>query len=148
MLLKNQDYKERIQNYLKKQFFMHHLDFDLNVIEPGCTEGILEVKPFHFQQFGRVHGGVIATVADCTAGFAAYTLVGEADHVVTGEIKVSYFAPGFGPQLRVVGKVIKAGRKIHFCESEVFNIDEQGNQKLIAKASTSMIVISEQETKS
>ncbi len=119
---------------------MKHVGFHLDVIEKGRTEGTLEVKEIHHQQKGLVHGGVIATLADVVAGFAAYSMVPEDHHVVTGEIKISYLNPGLGEKLHAVGWVLKPGRKVQFCEAEVYDIRENG-RVLIAKATTSMIVI-------
>ena len=103
-------------------------------------EGELEVDPIHFQQDGFVHGGVIATIADIVAGFSAVSLVAEDQKVVTGEIKVSYFARGKGEKLKAIGRVVKPGKRLNFCEAEVFSISN-GEEKLIAKATTSMITI-------
>ena len=136
----NPRYKERIEAMLKKQHFMHHIGFNMTHIEPGRTEGLLDVREIHQQQNGFAHGGLVATLADVVAGFAAFTLVPENFKVVTAEIKISYFHPGLGDQLQAIGYVIKSGHKINFCESEVWSI--KGNdRKLIAKASTSMATI-------
>jgi uncharacterized protein (TIGR00369 family) len=112
----------------------------LNVIEAGTTEGWLDLKQEHQQQTGLVHGGVTATVADIVAGFAAYTLVPEDQHVVTGEIKISYFAKGKGQKLHAIGRVLKQGRSLNFCEAEVWCIDGD-KRTLIAKATTTMATI-------
>ncbi len=135
------DYKHRVSAFLERQYFMKHIGFDLNIIEKGRTEGILEVQQIHHQQKGLVHGGVIATLADITAGFAAYTMVPHDHHVVTGEIKVSYLNPGVGKKLRSVGWVLKSGKKLQFCESEVYDVRDE-NEVLIAKATTTMVVLS------
>lgn len=140
------DFKSRVEKFLERQYFMKHIGFDLNVVEEGRTEGWLDIEQKHHQQKGFVHGGVIATVADIVAGFAAYTKVPEDHHVVTGELKVSYFNPGIGDRLHAIGYVVKSGRKINFCEAEVwcYNGDEK---KLIAKATTSMITIFPEDVK-
>ncbi|WP_017731805.1 PaaI family thioesterase [Nafulsella turpanensis] len=141
----NKDYKERVKKFLKGQHFMHLIGFDLSVIEEGRTEGWLEIEQQHKQQKGFVHGGLVATLADITAGFAAYTLVPEDQHVVTAEIKVSYFRPAVGVKLHVVGSVLKQGRKINFCEAEVWDVsyDSKGQEvrHLAAKATTSMATV-------
>ena len=137
---KNINYKERIERHLTKQNFMHHIDFSLHKIEPGYTEGEMKLKPIHHQQDGFAHGGVVASIADIVAGFAAYTLVGIDRHVVTGEIKISYFAKGDGDTLRAKGIVIKPGKRVIFCEAEVYSV-KGTSETLIAKASTSMIII-------
>lgn len=119
---------------------MKLVGFELQVIEAGRTEGWLELRRDHQQQTGLVHGGVTATIADIVAGFAAYTTVPEDHHVVTGEIKISYFSPGRGDKLQAIGYVVKQGRKLNFCEAEVWCYN--GEEKtLIAKATTTMATI-------
>jgi uncharacterized protein (TIGR00369 family) len=136
----NPDFKSRIERYLERQYFMKLVGFELNVIEAGRTEGWLVLRQEHQQQTGLVHGGVTATVADIVAGFAAYTLVPEDQHVVTGEIKISYFAKGKGQKLHAIGRVLKQGRRLNFCEAEVWCIDGE-KRTLIAKATTTMATI-------
>ncbi len=136
----NPHYKVRIEKFLERQRFMKLVGFELNVIEEGRTEGWLELKEEHQQQAGLVHGGVTATVADIVAGFSAYTVVGEDQHVVTGEIKVSYFAPGKGDRLHAKGWVVKQGRKMNFCEAEVWCLKGE-KRTLIAKATTTMVTL-------
>jgi uncharacterized protein (TIGR00369 family) len=137
---KNINFKERVERHLAKQNFMHHIDFSVNRIEAGYTEGEMKLKSIHYQQDGFAHGGIIATIADIVAGFAAYTLVGEDQHVVTGEIKISFFTKGEGDILRALGRVVKPGKRVNFCEAEVYSVNGS-SETLIAKASTSMIII-------
>jgi uncharacterized protein (TIGR00369 family) len=102
---------------------------------------VIDLSIEHQQQMGLVHGGVTATIADVAAGFAGFTLVGPDEHTVTAEIKISYFRKGRGSRLRAVGTVIKPGNAMHFCEAVVFCVDDDGNETLIAKATTTMAVI-------
>lgn len=119
---------------------MHHIKFTVDKIGEGTTSGWLVIDEIHKQQKGLVHGGVIATVADIVAGFSAYTLVAEEDHVVTGEIKISYLRPAKGDKLYARGWVIRQGKRINFCEAEVWT-ETAGVKEIVAKASTSMITI-------
>ena len=91
----NPDYELRIKKFLENQHFMKLVGFQVDVIEPGRIEGWINIGAEHLQQTGLVHGGLITTIADIVAGLAAYTAVPANYHVVTGEIKVSFFmAPG------------------------------------------------------
>lgn len=137
---KNPKFKERIKGQLEKQNFMHLIGIKVNAINAGEVQAFLEVAPKHFQHSGFLHGGVVSSIADIVAGFAACTLVAEDENVVTGEIKISYFAKGRGSTLKAVGKVIKPGRRVSFCEAEIY-ILENDSERMIAKASTSMITI-------
>ena len=140
----NPAFESRIRQYLDRQHFMKHIQFELSVIEEGKTEGWLDLQQIHKQQKGLVHGGVTATLADITAGFAAYTLVPEDYHVVTGELKISYLNPGIGSQLHAIGWVLKQGKKMNFCEAEVWAV-EGDSRTLIAKASATMVTITPED---
>ena len=143
--LTQEDFKVRVAKFLERQEFMKHIGFELSVVEAGRTEGWLDIKKIHKQQKGLVHGGVTATLADIVAGFAAYTTVPADCHVVTAEIKISYFKAGVGEKLHAIGTVIKRGRKLNFCEAEIWSVS--GSQRdLIAKASTTMAVITPLDT--
>lgn len=136
----NAEFKSRVAGKIKGNAFMHHLGLEITRIEPGLVEGILEVKPHHLQQFGRLHGGVVTALADISAGFAVYTLAPADLDVVTGEIKISYLRPGLGTQIKAVGTVLKPGKSVSFAESEIYSI-QNGEEILIAKATTTMILI-------
>jgi uncharacterized protein (TIGR00369 family) len=138
--VRNSAYKSRVEKYLERQHFMKHVGITLDVIEPGKTEASLKVLEIHKQQKGLLHGGVIATLADIVAGFAAYTLVPEDYNVVTGEIKISYLRPGTSDQIYAKGWVLKSGSKLNFCEAEVWQHTDGGDE-LLAKASASMITL-------
>lgn len=129
----------RIRRKLARQHFMHLIGADLTRIEPGRIEVELTLGQQHQQQKGFVHGGLTATMADLAAGFAAVTLVPDDTGVVTVELKTSYLHPGIGQKLRAVGWVLKAGRRLHFCEAEVWCDD-----LLIAKATATMAVVEPQ----
>ena len=130
------DLEARIRRKLTRQHFMHLLGADLTLITPGRVEAELVLAQAHEQQRGFVHGGVTATLADLVAGFAAVTLLPDDHGLVTADLRVSYLHPGQGQRLRAVGWVLKAGRRLHFCEAEVWCDD-----LLIAKASATMAVV-------
>ncbi|MBN9399751.1 MAG: PaaI family thioesterase ['Candidatus Kapabacteria' thiocyanatum] len=137
----NPDFRETILAHLECQEFMKHINCRLTVIEPGYVEAEIDLDVIHRQQIGLVHGGVTATIADVAAGFAGFTLVGPDQHTVTAELKISYFAKGRGRRLRAVGRVVKPGRSLHFCEADVYCHDDDDRAVLIARATTTMAVI-------
>jgi uncharacterized protein (TIGR00369 family) len=130
------DLEIRIRRKLERQHFMHLIGADLSSIAPGRITVGLPLGQQHQQQRGFAHGGLVATLADLAAGFAAVTLVPDDYGVVTAELKISYLHPGVGQQLKAIGWVLKAGRRLHFCEAEVWC-----DELLIAKASATMAVI-------
>ena len=130
------DLEIRIRRKLERQHFMHLVGADLTVITPGRVEAELKLQQQHQQQRGFAHGGLVATMADLVAGFAAVTLIPDAYGLVTADLRVSYLHPGVGQRLRAIGWVLKAGRRLHFCEAEVWC-----DELLIAKASATMAVV-------
>lgn len=143
----NPDFKNTINEKLERQFFMQHLGFKMTKIEVGLIEGELELQSYHKQHKGFVHGGVIATLADIVAGFAAVSLVPADHHVVTVELKTSYLNPGIGDKLFAKGWVLKQGRKLNFCEAEVYASAAGSEPQLIAKASATMATLTPEDIK-
>jgi uncharacterized protein (TIGR00369 family) len=105
----------------------------------------LNIKPHHMQHTGFTHGGVTATMCDVTTGIAAYTAIfgngNTAKNVVTVDLKVSYVNPSVSQKIRSTGKVNKAGQNLIFCECQVFDVFDDGSEKLIATAVSIMSVI-------
>ena len=130
------DLETRIRRKLERQHFMHLIGANLTVVTPGRVEAELALQQQHQQQRGFAHGGLVATMADLVAGFSAVTLIPDNYGLVTADLRVSYLHPGVGQRLRAIGWVLKAGRRLHFCEAEVWC-----DELLIAKASATMAVI-------
>lgn len=130
------DLETRIRRKLLRQHFMHLIGADLTQIRPGRVEAALVLGQQHQQQRGFAHGGLVATMADLAAGFAGVTLLPDDYGLVTADLKISYLNPGVGAKIRAVGWVLKAGRRLHFCEAEVWC-----DEVLIAKASATMAVL-------
>ena len=137
---KNPLYKETIIKKLEKQFFMNHIGFDLNKIEPGMVQGNLMIQEKHLQQNGFLHGGVTSTVADLVMGFAAYTLVSENEGTVTSDLKIAYLRPGIGEKIVAEGYVIKQGNLLYYCEANIYCIKGE-EQTLIARGYSTMCAI-------
>jgi uncharacterized protein (TIGR00369 family) len=68
------------------------LAFSLPEPDQTTCETTLNIEDRHLQQHGFVHAGVIATIADHTAGGAARTASGERD-VITIEFKINFLRP-------------------------------------------------------
>lgn len=130
-------------DFLKKNYltFTKEIGFELLNIEKNFSEGRLFIEDRHRQLQGFVHGGVIATLADIASGLAAYTLLEENSAPMTAEIKVSYFNPASEGYLYAKGTVLKSGKKLIFCETEIRNIRNNGEEVFVAKASATMATV-------
>jgi uncharacterized protein (TIGR00369 family) len=75
----------------------------------------------------------LSPLADTVVGFAAVSLVPKNQHVVTAELKASYFRPGVGDKLLAKGYMLEKGRKLNFCKAELYVVQGDNEPLLIAK---------------
>lgn len=139
-LLNDPKIAERIKQKIMSNRFSDYIGLQYTSIAEGVVEAMIPMQDNLRQQNDFLHGGVTATLCDIVAGFAAYTLLPITEQVVTAEIKISYYHPAVGDVFYAKGWVEKSGKKLHFCESEVY-ILHNGIRKVVAKATASMIVI-------
>ena len=129
-----------LKELFRRAPFIADLGMELESLGAGECITSLTVEPRHLQQNGFVHAGVLAAMADHSAGAAAFTLVGKGSYVLTAEFKLSLLRAARGERLRCQSKVLKAGRRFSFAESEIY-CDSLGEKQLVAKASATMVVV-------
>lgn len=108
--------------------------------DDGKFEAELIIRPQHLQQDGIVHAGVLATMADHTGGYAAFTVVEEDISILTVEFKINLLKPAAGERLICRSQVISQGRRIVVSESEISSVN-QGIEKRVAKAMVTMVPV-------
>ncbi len=136
----NKETESQIRENFKRQGFLLHAGAFLGQVLPGVVEIKLPYSENVDQQHGYFHGGVIATIADSASGAAAQTLVEQGASVLTTEFKINFVAPAIGDQLIARGRVIKPGRTLTVCQSDVF-ADNGSEEKLVATALLTMICV-------
>jgi len=118
-------------------------------IERGRFVARVAIEKHHLQQDGYVHAGVIATLADHTAGYASYTLVPEDRRILTVEYKINFLAPAAGSYLECRAEVIKSGRHLIIAESSVYaGGDGHERESLVAKALLTMAAVPREKVRS
>lgn len=140
----NNTHIAKLNELFQRAPFIADLGMDLESLGSGACITSLKIEPRHLQQNGFVHAGVLAAMADHSAGAAAFTLVGEGSYVLTAEFKVSLLRAARGERLRCQSKVLKPGRRFSFVESEVY-CETSGEESLVAKASATMVVVNESD---
>ncbi len=131
--------KERLAGRTESNPYVNHLGIEFLHISEGVVEARMPLKDEQKQYSGVSHGGVLAALADTIAGYAAYTMTPLENDVLTAEMKISFLRAAWGKELRAKGYVIKPGRRVHFCECEIFCDD-----KMVAKASGTFCVVQPQ----
>ena len=119
------------------QGFSEHLGLAPVRLVEGEFLTRVQVGPQHLQQDGYVHAGVLSTLADHTAGYAAYSVVEPGRRILTIEFKINFLAPADAEVVECRGVVLKRGRQVVVTEAEVFAL-RGGSRTLCAKALLSM----------
>ncbi len=112
---------ERVQASFARQGMMLHLGARLLRVEPGLCELALPYSDKVTQQQGGFHGGAIGALADIAGGYAALTVCPEGSEVTTVEYKINFLNAFQGGELRAIGRVVKAGRRIIVTTAEVLH---------------------------
>jgi uncharacterized protein (TIGR00369 family) len=120
--------------------FIKYCQFEAQIIRRGYFQSRVEIQEYHRQQDGFIHAGVMATMADHTAGYAAFTTVPEEFQILTIEFKINFLKPAYGSALVCRSKVIREGQQIIIAESEVFDRRE-GEEVAVAKALVTLMAV-------
>ncbi|MES2702867.1 MAG: PaaI family thioesterase [Bacteroidota bacterium] len=132
------NYASRIAESFRKQEFMEYINATLYKTEPGFCEIHIPYNNRLTQQDRFFHAGVIGTIADNAAGYAAYSLMDARSSVLTVEFKLNLLAPANGELLIGRANVLKYGRTLTVCRSDVY-IVKDGIEKLCAAAQVTLI---------
>jgi len=115
-------------------------------IAPGKMVTRVRLTKDLFQQDGFAHAGLLATISDHTAGYAAYTLTPKTRRILTVEYKINYLKPASGDFLECRARVIKPGKQIMVCEAEVFSVKGR-DRVLCAKSLLTMASVPGEKVK-
>ncbi|MGI9373995.1 MAG: PaaI family thioesterase [Hyphomicrobiales bacterium] len=137
---RNPDFEALVRRSFEKQRFMAYLEASLSRIVPGEVDIVLPSRDELSQQHGYFHAGATVSIADSAAGYAALTLFKPGCGVLTTEFKVNLLAPAQGEKLVARGKVLKPGRTLTICQSDVVAIDD-GQESHVATALLTMMQI-------
>ncbi|WP_024770294.1 PaaI family thioesterase [Aquimarina macrocephali] len=135
---KSATYKKKVKESFERQQFMKLINAQLIDVQPGYCEIHVPYHSSLTQQHGFFHAGIISTIADNAAGYAGFSLMEENSSVLTVEFKINLMAPGDGELLIGKSSVLKNGRTLTICKSEIFII-KNGNEKLCAAAQLTLI---------
>jgi len=130
-------------SFLAKDFsrgFIKYCEFTAEKAEKGYFQSHVKIKDHHRQQDGFIHAGVMATMADHTAGYAAFTTVAEEYQILTIEFKINFLRPAYGDALVCHSRVIREGNRVIIAESEIYDHREDG-EVAVAKALVTLMAV-------
>jgi len=137
----NPRFVEEITRSFAKQSIMGLIGAKLALVEPGVVEVVVPYRSDLSQQHGYLHAGVVATLADSAAGYAAYSLMPAGSEVLSIEFKVNLLRPAQGRSFLAHAEVIKPGRTLTVVRADVFAIADSGERALVATMLGTMICL-------
>jgi uncharacterized protein (TIGR00369 family) len=126
---------------LKKRFsavpFISNLKMRLGTVGAGRARVSIDFVRRLGQVHGFMHGGVLASLADTAATYAANTLLFPERDALTVELKINYLAPLTTKKAQAEAVILHSGRKTSIAEVKVFD----SNKKLCAVALITNLIL-------
>jgi len=137
----NPRFAEDIRQSFATQSIMSLIGAKLELVEPGLVEISIAYRKELTQQHGYLHAGVVTTIADSAAGYAAYSLMPAGSEVLSVEFKLNLLRPAKGVAFVARAEVIKPGKTLTVVRAGVFGISETGARELVATMQGTMFCI-------
>ena len=141
----NPSFADDVKRSFARQPIMNLIGAALSLVEPGVVEITLPYRADLAQQDGYVHAGIVTTIADSAAGYAAFSLMPTGSRVLSVEFKVNLLRPAQGVSFVARGEVIKPGKTLTVVRADVSGIDENGERELIATMLSTMFCLRSRE---
>lgn len=138
---KDPNFAGRVARSFANQGIMRHIGARLRLVEAGYCEIELKYSDDVCQQHGFFHGGAIGTIADSAGGYAAFSLMGADDGVLTVEYKLNLMAPADGELLIARGQVLRPGRTLTVTRAEVVVVKDGHEKPCAAMQQTMMRIV-------
>jgi len=121
---KNPDFDRVVRDSFSRQPFMAFVGAKIEDLTPGICTLTMARREELTQQHGFFHGGMVGSLLDSAAGYAAFSLYPENSTVLTVDMKVNFLNPANGTSLRATASVINVGDKIYHLKGDVYSISE------------------------
>jgi uncharacterized protein (TIGR00369 family) len=128
---RNPSFAEEVSKSFAAQSIMQLLGAQLSRVEPGLVEISLPYRKDLTQQDGYLHAGIVTTIADSAAGYAAFSLMPAGSGVLSVEFKVNLLRPASGETFLARAEVIKPGKTLTVVRADVFGVTG-GERVLVA----------------
>lgn len=119
---RNPSFAEEVRKSFAAQSIMQLIGAELSRVEPGVVEISLPYRKDLTQQDGYLHAGIITTIADSAAGYAAFSLMSAGSRVLSVEFKVNLLRPAKEEEFLSRAEVIKPGQTLTVVRADVFGL--------------------------
>lgn len=102
----------------------------------GKARCSIKLEPHHLNTGGRVHGGVLTSLADTAAGVAVRSIRPADKLSATTDLSIAFIRPPQGDSLEAVAEVIHAGKQLMRTEIAIYSA-----ARLVAKTTATFMLI-------
>lgn len=134
------NFESRVRASFDKQRFMSTIGARLVRVAPGEVDVEVSTRDDLVQQHGFLHAGVVSSAADSACGYAALSLMPAGAAVLSIEFKTNLLAPATGERIVARARVIRAGRTVTVCWSDVVAISGD-TERLVATMVATMMTV-------
>jgi len=137
------NYCERIQRdgRAANPFFCL-MGIDVVSVGNGEAELSMQVRPDMHNGVGWLQGGMLVALADEAMALAVYTQLADGEGIATISESTSFIRGVREGLIIARGQVIRKGRRVAFCEAEVW-ADSGGKRSLLSRTSAAFTVTKE-----
>lgn len=132
--------EEKVRASFAKQSMMESIGAQLESVENGKVVISAPILEGFRQQQDFGHGGLIFSLGDTAAGFAALSVMPMNQEVLTVEVKINLLAPADG-RLIATGRVIKSGKRLVIVAADVNSVGDGGAHTQVAVLQGTMIPV-------
>ena len=132
--------EEKVRASFAKQSMMESIGAQLESVENGKVVISAPILEGFRQQQDFGHGGLIFSLGDTAAGFAALSVMPMNQEVLTVEVKINLLAPADG-RLVATGRVIKSGKRLVIVAADVNSVGDDGAHTQVAVLQGTMIPV-------
>ncbi|MEZ4607914.1 MAG: PaaI family thioesterase [Deinococcales bacterium] len=101
--------------------FWQLLGIYVRFAEGGKAQVEMPIETKHLQIYGKVHGGVLATLIDNAIGAAVHSLLSEFEATATVDLAIKYAKAVAEGRLRAEAEILKRGKSNIFGQCSVYN---------------------------
>lgn len=130
----------KVRASFARQTMMTTLGAELLKLGEGSAVIAAPILETSRQQQDAGHAALTFAIGDSAAGYAALTLFGAEDEIMTVEMKINLLRPAVGDRLIAEGRVVKPGRRVTVVAADVF-AETDGVRKQIALLQGTMIPV-------
>ena len=116
--------------------FAAFLGISIDEFSKGRVLCSINLCDHHVNNGGRLHGGVLASLADTAAGAAVRTVKPRGAPAATTDLVISFIRPPTTNRLKAIAEVIHSGKRLYRVDIGIFC-----SEKLVAKTNATFILI-------